>query len=803
MKKLVYIFLPVALTCFGRPVFSQLVTSTALTPTQLVEDVLVGSGVAVSNVVYTGHAEAIGSFNGSATNLGLGEGIVLTTGTVLDAGGVFGGNGPHGPNDSGSAGTDNGMPGHSPLTALAGSSTHNAAVLEFDFVPQSDSVHFRYVFGSDEYPEFVDGGFNDAFAFFISGPGFGGTYNMATIPGGGGIVSIDNVNNGPSNAGPCQNCSYYVMNGNGSSAPQNGSSFYIQYDGFTVVLEASAEVQCGETYHLVIAIADAGDGAYDSGIFLEANSLASFAPIEMNSSLAVDAWSNPGLVAEGCETVTVTVTRIPAIAGTALTIPLNISGTASEGADYSNIPNSVTFAPGQTTVTFTFDVLSDALAEGDESLIIELEHPDPCGNTNYITENFIIKNTAPLQVSMADQDVHCPGETTTLTPVVTGGMIPYVYSWPGGETTPTINVSPAATTTYTVTVTDWCLQDPVDASATVNVPVYPPIAIITSPDTSVLCPNTPVVLASEATGGEGTFTYTWMNGTTVIGNGPVIIVSPMVTTTYTVLIEDGCGSPVEQDITVTVIASVLELQMSPDQLICPGDTAEIWVVATEGLGNYTYYWMHSGETTPNLFVSPANTTTYTVSVEDDCHTYDIQGITTVEVVRPDANFTVLSQDPMQGLPVSFQNLTQDGVTWNWDLGNGETSTLNSPVSTYPESGWYNVTLVAYNEIGCSDTVTKPVYIKPEFYFYAPNAFTPDASRFNNTYGVSVIGATAFDFQVFNRWGELIYQTSDIYFRWNGTYNGYPVADNVLVYKCRVVDREEIPHEYTGTITILR
>jgi gliding motility-associated-like protein len=369
--------------------------------------------------------------------------------------------------------------------------------------------------------------------------------------------------------------------------------------------------------------------------------------------------------------------------------------------------------------------------------------------------------------------------------------------------TETVVVGPNTTTTYTVTVNDACLNVPASGNATVTVPLYPPISIITSPDTSVLCPNTPVLLVAEATGGEGTFTYTWMEGSTVLSSGPLVNVSPMVTTTYTVLIEDGCGSPVAEDVTVTVIASVLELQMSPDQLICPGDTAEIWVIASEGLGNYTYYWLHSGETTSNVFVSPSYTQTYTVSVEDDCHTYSIEGVTMVEVVRPEANFAVLNNEPMENLLVSFQNLSVGGVSWNWDLGNGETSLMNSPTTTYAGSGWYNVTLVAYNEIGCTDTVTKPIYIKPEFYFYAPNAFTPDNNRFNNTYGVSVIGATDFLFQIYDRWGELIYQTTDQYFRWNGTYNGYVVSDNVLVYKCRVIDREENAHEYTGTITILR
>lgn len=782
---------------------AQLTTSTALTPTQLVEDVLVGNGVAVSNVTYTGHLEAIGSFNGTGTNLGLNSGIVLTTGTVLNSGGLFGGNGPHGPNDSGSAGTDNGIGGYGPLTTLAGATTYNAAILQFDFVPQSDSVRFRYVFGSDEYPEFVDGGFNDAFAFFITGPGFGGTYNMANIPGGGGPVSIDNINNGNTNTGPCQNCAYYTNNGTGSNAPFNASDFYIQYDGFTVVMEAKAQVQCGETYHLVIAIADAGDGAYDSGIFLEASSLASFAPVEINAQLSNNWFGDNYGMAEGCESATITVTRAASMAGVAQTIPIIISGSATEGTDYTNIPPSVTFAAGQTIATFTIDAFADLIAEGDETIIIQLDQPDPCGTSNFITLQLLIKNTAPLQVTVPGASVHCPGEQILLDPTITGGMAPYTFSWSTGETTETITAAPLTTTTYTLTATDECLGNPASGSATITVPVYPPININTIPDTSVLCPNTPLVLYAEATGGEGSFSYTWTDGTTTLSTSSTVNVSPMVTTTYTVFIEDGCGSPIQTDVTVTVLASVLELVMSPDVLICPGDTANIFVIASEGLGNYTYYWHHSGQTTPAVTVSPDYTKIYTVSVEDDCHTYHIDGQVVVKVIRPNANFAVLTNEPMVDLPVSFENLSEGGVTYWWDLDNGETSVMNSPVTTYGHWGWYNVTLVAYNEIGCTDTVTKPIYIKPEFYFYAPNTFTPNADRFNNEYEVSVIGATDFLFQIYDRWGNLIYETTDIYFKWDGTYNGNPPMDGVYVYKAIVTDRESMPHSYTGHITVLR
>lgn len=800
LKKIVIVIIGV---CLSNSAFLQLTTSTGMSPADLVETVLVGDGVTVSGVIYTGDPDAIGSFNGASTNLGLGSGIILTTGTVNNEVGGLGGEqrGPFGPNDTGSAGKANDQPGYGPLTTIAGVDTENAAILEFDFVPLSDTVRFRYVFGSDEYPEFVDEGYNDVFAFFISGPGFGGSYNMAQIPGGGGPVSIDNINNGPTNDGPCQNCGYYTMNGTGDEDPYASSEYYIQYDGFTTVMEAVARVECGETYHLKIAIADAGDQIYDSGIFLEANSLASYAPLEMDVDLEKNGYGDGETMAEGCETATVTVRRTHV--GESLTIPVVITGSATEGIDYENIPNEITFAPGVSEVVFSFEIFGDDLDEGLEDLKIELNHPDPCGEDNFVSVELAIQDVDPLEVNVPDISLHCPGDEVEIEVEVSGGLPDYVYDWDIGGSEPSILVSPTSTTTYTVTVVDDCIGDPVTASGTVLVPIYLPLGVSTSPDTSVLCPNTPQVIYSEPYGGEGTYTYEWYADGFLIGTDSYVNVSPMVTTTYTLIVTDGCGTEISREITITVEATVLELEMSPDQLICPGDSTEIWVIATEGLGDYTYYWMHSGETTSNIMVAPSKTTSYTVSVEDACHTYDIKGSTTVEVIQPIANFEVLTRDPMEGLLVAFKNTSIDGVTWDWDLGNGESSTDHSPTSTYRPHGFYEVTLIAYNEIGCSDTITKPLYVKPEFFFYAPNAFTPDDGRFNNSYQVSLIGAIDFEFQIFNRWGELIYQTTDQYFEWDGTYKGELVADDVFVYKAKVMDRAFQTYEYEGIITILR
>ena len=245
--------------------YSQLET-VSISPYWMVSNEFLGSNYSVSNVQFSGVSGSYGQFDASGTTIGLNKGMILTTGTVLDTG-----SGPHGPNDSGGSGQDNNAPGYQLLSNLIDSApTFDAAILEFDFVPSVDSISMSYVFGSEEYPEYIGSTFNDVFGIFISGPGIVNIENLAILPNGGGLVSIENVNNGTSNTGPCYNCAYYVNNGNGSQAPFNGSNTYIQYDGHTVKLPArKTGLQIGETYHIIIAIADAADGVLDSGLFIE------------------------------------------------------------------------------------------------------------------------------------------------------------------------------------------------------------------------------------------------------------------------------------------------------------------------------------------------------------------------------------------------------------------------------------------------------------------------------------------------------------------------------------------------------
>ncbi len=140
---------------------------------------IVGEGIIYDNVTFTGANASRGIFNnGQSTNLGIASGIFPTSG----AGYVI-----PGPNTSSSAGTNNGTPGDATLNSITTSTTYDAAVLEFDFIPESDTLRFKYVFGSEEYNEYVDSSFNDVFGYFVSGPNpMGGQYankNIAIVPG--------------------------------------------------------------------------------------------------------------------------------------------------------------------------------------------------------------------------------------------------------------------------------------------------------------------------------------------------------------------------------------------------------------------------------------------------------------------------------------------------------------------------------------------------------------------------------------------------------------------------------------------
>jgi hypothetical protein len=323
-----YINLIVLITCtlvFTGITRGQLFTSGGQTPTQLVQNTLLGSGVQLISVSSQGASVAYGTFNGSSSNIGISSGVILTTGTISGNA-----NGPIGPNNAPNAGIDNGSGGYGLLNAIVSpTATFNATVIEFTFVPQGDSINFKYVFGSEEYKEYVGSEFNDVFGFFLSGPNpFGPAYvdkNIALVPGSSTPVAINNVNH-------LTNSGYYVDN----EDPSPGAT--VQYDGFTKPLIAMAAVIPCSMYTIKIAIADVGDPIYDSGVFLEAHSFSSNG--QDVSSEIVGSFSADTLY-ETCGQGDVTFT-ISGNTGQPNTVQYQVLGNATEGVDYTISPPGTT-----------------------------------------------------------------------------------------------------------------------------------------------------------------------------------------------------------------------------------------------------------------------------------------------------------------------------------------------------------------------------------------------------------------------------------------------------------------------------
>lgn len=446
----------------------QLLVNNTTTPTELVEQILAGQGVAVSNVTFNGVPanaihDQIGSFNGSSSALGLVAGVVLATGRVQVV---------TGPNNDMSASLAPAVPNSvADADLLQISSTtllRDQAILEFDFVPLGDSVSFRFVFGSEEYPEFVCTQWNDVFGFFLSGPGLNGPFsnagvNLALVPNTVIPIAINTVNAGmpgvlgggayicaASDPNWQTNSVYYVDNTGGST---------LQLDAFTVPMVAGARVQCGQVYHIRIAIADAGDSSVDSAVFLEGGSFSSAGGI----SMAIATPQGDGTLTEGCGVATVTITRDNTWSD--MEVVLSVDG-ASGMEDLIDLPPSVLIPAGTGTSVFTFSAQEDGLADGVEELVITGTALNACGEASVASVSVTLLDYAPMDVNVSVPELACDTELALLEATVVGGLGAPTFMWSTGDPLSSTVVPGLVNGIYTLQVADEC---PRTVSVTVEV----------------------------------------------------------------------------------------------------------------------------------------------------------------------------------------------------------------------------------------------------------------------------------------------------------------------------------------------
>ncbi|MDA3909898.1 MAG: choice-of-anchor L domain-containing protein, partial [Bacteroidales bacterium] len=465
-------------------------------------DSLVGDGVTFSNASFTGVRNSsdgfqIGYYQNSGiteTEMGMTRGVTLTSGDIDNIPLTL--TEDPGASNSFATGYSSSIPGEirkstesiNDMDVLAGAASwYNGAILEFDFVPEGDSIVFKYVFGGEEYSDNTNftnyqcSPYNDKFGFLISGPGVNGgagydndARNIARLSNGS-EVGINSVNDGVVGSSGSPNGPSYCSNENtdwveGTPSPEFGGTIQgTKPNGNTIVLNATqGGLTPGQNYHIRLLIADVSDATYDAVVYIESGSFSS-----PPTGLTLEA--NPQSICLGESTYVV--------ANTAELVP-PITYEWSDGTvnTTSNAADSILVAP---TVNTTYSVTvtdSDAGTAfvGNESLEITVNNPP---TVNLGTDQSLCSYNVPITLD--------------------AGAAMSDYNWSEGSDTQTLDVS--SSDTYAVTVTDGngCTAN---SSMTLTVNTAPTVDLGT--DQTLCSYDVPITLDAGAAMSD----YNWSDG---------------------------------------------------------------------------------------------------------------------------------------------------------------------------------------------------------------------------------------------------------------------------------------------------
>ena len=474
-----------------------------------------------------------------------------------------------------------------------------------------------------------------------------------------------------------------------------------------------------------------------------------------------------GTAANGCSSsdqVSVSVNTLPIVsAGIDQTVcagnPVTLSGTGASTYSWTNgILNGIAFIPvSSTTYTVTGTATNGCFAS--DQVVITV-------------------NSLPIVNAGVNQTV-CAGAAITLS-----GAGAITYAWNNGVTNG-VSFTPTATTTYTVTGTaaNGCFATD-QVLITVN-----PIPLIDAGVNQTVCAGSAVILT-----GSGAANLTWNNGVT---NN--VSFTPVSTTTYTVTGTSANGCSAIDQVLITVNALPI-VNAGADQTICEGS-----VVTLSGSGATSYVWNNG--VTNEISFTPVTSGTYSVTGTDANGCINTDFVTINILPTPNANVSADLTIGDPGLVVNFTNNSSNGTSYNWVFGNGQSATLSTLIGqtvTYSEPGTYTVSLTATNGV-CSDVVTVQIIVLalPPPTIHVPNVFTPTQDGVNDEFFVETSFTQSIKLFILNRWGEVVYETTELTSKWNGDINGKEATDGVYFYKYEVVGINSDVLTGHGHITLIR
>lgn len=374
--------------------------------------------------------------------------------------------------------------------------------------------------------------------------------------------------------------------------------------------------------------------------------------------------------------------------------------------------------------------------------------------------------------------------------------------------------------TYSIQVfsSDGCSDE---ATFTVTEPLPLQVTIITADLT--VCPGTPVDIMANGSGGSTAYTYTWTENGNPVGVGQTITVTPdALTNEYCVVLSEACGSPTATDCMTITTPEAISPSILPDTLDGCFPVAVNFLNTTNST-NIALTDINFGDGNSGQFAGN----------QGFSHTYDAPGIYTVTVTitstvgcvyetvytnlieaypYPEAYFAIIPNNVSMFSPQVnlVDQSSSDVVLYNWFIPNGNPAVSNetSVQVNYPygEPGNYPVTLLVENMYGCQDSITHVVHVLNDVLLYAPNTFTPDDDEFNQDWGIYISGISIANFSLFiyNRWGEIIWESHDAEAKWDGTYGGSIVQDGTYTWTIECSDaNNDGKFTFSGHVNVIR
>lgn len=402
----------------------------------------------------------------------------------------------------------------------------------------------------------------------------------------------------------------------------------------------------------------------------------------------------------------------------------------------------------------------------------------------------------------------------------TQGTLPYTYTWTNSASTGS-NATDLAAGPHVVTVTD---ANGCNQSVTVTISEPSPLSIVShTPDTQI-CPNASIQLSATGTGGSSPYTFTWSKNGVTIGTGTSINVTPAnVNTQYCVTLSEQCGSPTTQACLMvtypqTIIPSVVPnspRECVPGTFVFMNNSQNSQEIATTDylFTNGSTYSVNGGA---DLSVTFPNVGYYGVgltvtSIYGCTYTATIDSIVQV-VPLPTANFNI-SKNPASWFETTIQtadNSTDDVVSWQWASPGATIVNQNGPAAsiTYPEGveGAYPIILTVTTGEGCSDSITLVMSVVSDIILYVPNSFTPDNDEHNQSWKFYAQGMDMNNFhvEIYNRWGEIIWESYDPHAEWDGYYGYTKVPPGTYTWRISFKEKDSDGRKYhTGYINVLR